>query len=81
MLVPRVILSLQNSALGDVRKKAQSIMDDARIMSYDIPIILAGGIDGANMDDAMSTGAYGFVTNQLSGTDELTAMISKYPIR
>jgi thiamine-phosphate pyrophosphorylase len=62
------------------KQKAQAIIEDARIMGYNIPIILAGGIDGSNADEVMSTGAYGIITDHLSRLDDLTTMISKHPI-
>lgn len=63
------------------KQKTQSIMDDARIMGYDIPIILHGGIGSNNITEAMSTGVYGVMSRQLTDLDSFTKAITNYPIR
>ena len=63
------------------KQKAQVIIDDARIMGYDIPILLKGGIDGSNAVEALRTGAYGIVTRHLSHIESLKKELLNFPIR
>jgi len=63
------------------KQKIQSILDDTRIMGYDIPILLEGGIDGSNAQEALSTGAYGVVTRHFSHIETLKKLLLEFPIR
>ena len=63
------------------RQRAQQIIDDSRIMGYDIPILLSGGIDGQNAAEANLPGTYGLVTSDLDNLDAIYEEILRGPLR
>jgi len=63
------------------KQKAQSIIDDARIMGYDIPIILAGGIQATNAQEALDMRCYGVVLDNPTGISTVLQYISSRPLR
>jgi len=61
------------------KRKTQSIIDDARIMGYDLPILLSGGIDKANLAEALSIGAYGLIVPESANDASLKDVWKRRP--
>jgi len=63
------------------KQKTQTIIDDAKIMGYNIPILMSGGIDATNAEEVLAMRCYGVQTNSIESLSLISEIILSYPIR
>jgi len=63
------------------RQTTQTILDDAKIMGYNIPILIAGGIDTENAQEVINMGCYGVQVEQLDHISSILEFLHSNPLR
>lgn len=58
-----------------------NILEDARLMGYDLPIVLSEPRDAEQAESFLSRGIYGFMTSVTDMVPALLAVIDRYPLR
>lgn len=59
------------------KQKSQTILDDAKIMGYDIPILLAGGVNSKNATEILAMACYGLVTETIDDLLDLQGFLPR----
>jgi|GEM_PF-3088071 len=68
-----------NNILG--KQKTQTIIDDAKIMGYNLPIIISGGIEIKDAEDVLEMGCYGLLVDQSEHIQKILDLIRLSPLR